>query len=179
MKAVKNNTTCQKAGDKIKKSKKSKVPGRRGRKEIIMNINNHVFLLGNLTRDPEVRTFNKKDGNSSSLSRFTLAVSRGFKAKDNKEKDTDFFDCVAFGSTAKRVEKFCAQGKRVAVMGSLQNQDPYTNKEGATVYPRDVLVVQDITPAAFAFAQDGGQNASANGASGGGFSPEEPSDLPY
>lgn len=146
-------------------------------------VHNTITLIGNLVRDPEVRYYTKNDGTSSAVARFTLAVSRGFKAKAG-EKDTDFIDCVGFGRMAERVEKFGAKGNRVTVQGSLQNQPSYTNKEGNTVYPKDVVVVSDLTPSAFyggkQDSQAGGSQGQSGGyANGGGFNPESPMDLPY
>ena len=96
---------------------------------------NKVILLGNLTRDPEIR-YSQGD-NSLAIARFSLAVNRRF-SKDG-EKEADFFNCTAFGRQAEFVEKYFKQGSRMMLAGRLQN-DNYTNKNGEKVYTVQVIV---------------------------------------
>lgn len=96
---------------------------------------NKVILLGNLTRDPEIR-YSQGD-NSLAIARFSLAVNRRFSK--NGEKEADFFNCTAFGKQAEFVEKYFKQGSRMMLTGRLQN-DNYTNKNGEKVYTVQVIV---------------------------------------
>ena len=96
---------------------------------------NKVILLGNLTRDPEIR-YSQGD-NSLAIARFSLAVNRRFSK--NGEKEADFFNCTAFGKQAEFVEKYFKQGSRMMLAGRLQN-DNYTNKNGEKVYTVQVIV---------------------------------------
>ena len=62
---------------------------------------NKVILMGNLTRDPEIRYTQSE--NSMAIARFSLAVNRRFARQG--DTDVDFFNCTAFGRQAEFVEK--------------------------------------------------------------------------
>ena len=85
---------------------------------------NKIFLMGRLTRDPEMR----RTGSGTAVVGFTLAVDRDFKAQDG-ERETDFVDIVAWRSTAEFVSKYFAKGRMAVVEGRLQIRD-WTDKEG-------------------------------------------------
>ena len=97
---------------------------------------NKVILMGNLTREPEIR-YSAGD-NSMAIARFSIAVNRRFK-RQNDQADADFFNCTAFGKTGEFVEKYLHQGSKVLVMGRIQN-DNYTNRDGQKVYSVQVIV---------------------------------------
>jgi len=84
---------------------------------------NRIILVGRLTRDPELRA--TPDG--VSVVRFTLAVDRGMRA--GEERQTDFFDIVAFRQLADTVANYMTKGKLVLVEGKLQTRS-YTDREG-------------------------------------------------
>ena len=120
---------------------------------------NKVILMGNLTRDPEVRYSGGE--NSMAIARFSLAVSRRFNR--NSDTDTDFFNCTAFGKQAEFVERYFHKGMRMLLSGRVQN-DNYTNRNGEKVYSVQIIA-DDIE-----FAES--KNSSANNAGGfnaGGF----------
>lgn len=83
---------------------------------------NKVILIGNLTKDAEL-SFVK--GTGSAITKFNLAVSRGYKDKN----ETDFINCVVFGKIAENVAQYTAKGSKVAVEGSLRINN-YTDKDG-------------------------------------------------
>ena len=93
---------------------------------------NSILLTGRLTRDPECR-----NGNGTSVCRYTLAVDRRFKR--DGQPDADFFNCTAFGKSAEFAEKYFRQGMRVNVRGSMQS-DNYTKQDGTKVYGWQVIV---------------------------------------
>lgn len=95
---------------------------------------NNVILQGNLARDVEVRA-----AGEGSVARFTVCVTRNFKAKDAANYDTDFVSCVAFGKTAEHIAKFYSKGSQIIVTGRIQTGS-YTNKDGQKVYTTDVVV---------------------------------------
>jgi len=95
---------------------------------------NKVILMGNLTRDPDIRY---TQGNNTAIARFTIAVSRRFKR--DGEPETDFFNCTAFGKTAEFIEKYMHKGSKAALSGRVQN-DNYTNKNGEKVYSTQIIV---------------------------------------
>lgn len=95
---------------------------------------NKVILMGNLTRDPEIRyTQGEK---TMAIARFSLAINRGF-SRDG-ETNVDFFNCTAFGKQAEFVEKYFRQGSRMLLVGRIQN-DNYTNKNGEKVYSVQIM----------------------------------------
>jgi primosomal replication protein N len=78
---------------------------------------NRIILVGRLTRDPELRA--TPDG--ISVVRFTLAVDRGMRA--GEERQTDFFDIVAFRQLADNVANYVTKGRLVLVEGRLHTRD--------------------------------------------------------
>lgn len=84
---------------------------------------NKCFLLGRMTKDPEIRRTN----GGTAVTSFTLAVDRDFKS--NGEKETDFFDVVAWRNTAEFVSKYFSKGRMAIVEGRLQIRD-WTDKNG-------------------------------------------------
>ena len=119
-----------------------------------MIIINKVVLLGNLTKDPELRY---APGTGTAVCRFTLAVQRAFK-KD----EADFINCVAFGKSGEFAEKYLKKGTKVAVVGRIQTGS-YTNKDGQKVYTTDVVVEeQEFAESKNSGSSDNNQSAPAN-----------------
>ena len=85
---------------------------------------NKIFLMGRLTRDPELR----RTGSGTAVSSFSIAVDRDFKGQGG-EKETDFIDIVAWRNTAEFVSKYFAKGRMAVVEGRLQIRD-WKDKEG-------------------------------------------------
>lgn len=95
---------------------------------------NKVILMGNLTRDPEIRY--AQGEKSMAIARFSLAINRRFSREG--ETNVDFFNCTAFGKQAEFVEKYFRQGSRMLLVGRIQN-DNYTNKNGEKVYSVQIM----------------------------------------
>lgn len=93
---------------------------------------NLVFLIGRLTRDPEVRYTPEQ----MAVARFSLAIDR--PVGKGKEKQTDFPTVVVFGKQAENCGKYISKGRLVAVQGRIQTGS-YTNKDGVKVYTTDVI----------------------------------------
>ena len=85
---------------------------------------NKVFLIGNLTRDPELSETNS----GISVCRFTIAVNRRFQDV-NGQQQTDFFNVSAWRGLAENIAKFCKKGSKVAVTGNLQIRQ-YEDRDG-------------------------------------------------
>ena len=118
---------------------------------------NKVILLGNLTRDPEIRyTQGEK---TMAIARFSLAINRRF-SRDG-ETNVDFFNCTAFGKTGEFVEKYIKKGTKILLEGEIQN-DNYTNKEGQKVYGFNIIANN------IEFAESKNASQSYN-SQGGGF----------
>ena len=93
---------------------------------------NKIFLMGRLTKDPEVR-----QASQTYIARFSIAVDRKYK-KDG-EPTADFLNCVAFGKTAEFIQKYFKKGIKIALEGRVQTGS-YTNKEGVKVYTFDIVI---------------------------------------
>lgn len=80
---------------------------------------NQVILMGNLTRDPEVR----QTPNGQSVCSFSLALNRAYKDQSgNWQEATDFIDIVAWGPLGERVAQYVTKGRRVLVQGRLSSR---------------------------------------------------------
>lgn len=95
---------------------------------------NKIFIMGRLTRDPELRTTNS----GTSVASFSLAVDRNYKGADG-EKETDFIDCVAWRQTGEFAAKYFTKGRMTVVEGRLQIR-PWTDKEGNNRRSAEVIV---------------------------------------
>lgn len=95
---------------------------------------NKIFIMGRLTRDPELRTTNS----GTSVASFSLAVDRNYKGADG-EKETDFIDCVAWRQTGEFAAKYFTKGRMAVVEGRLQIR-PWTDKEGNNRRSAEVIV---------------------------------------
>src|SRR3954471_19852394 len=81
---------------------------------------NQVILMGNLTRDPELRT----TPNGATVCSFSLALNRSYKnAEGNWTEATDFIDIVAWGPLGERVAQYLTKGRPALVSGRLQSRN--------------------------------------------------------
>ena len=94
---------------------------------------NKVFLIGNLTKDPEIQTTN----NGIAVAKFTIAVQRKFE-NANGEKDTDFISIVAWRNLAELVKKYVKKGNKVAVSGAIQTRS-YESQDGSKRYVVEIV----------------------------------------
>ena len=86
---------------------------------------NKIFIMGRLTRDPELR----QTQSGTPVASFTLAVDRDFKDKSTGERTTDFIDVVAWRQTGEFVSRYFTKGRMAVVEGRLQIRD-WTDKDG-------------------------------------------------
>ena len=85
---------------------------------------NKIFIMGRLTRDPELR----RTQNGTAVASFSLAVDRDFKNADGT-KETDFIDVVAGRGTAEFASRYFTKGRMAVVEGRLQMRD-WQDKNG-------------------------------------------------
>lgn len=86
---------------------------------------NKVILMGNLTRDPELR----QTQSGTSVCRFSIAVNRSYNAQDGSSRDeTCFVEIDCFGKSAENIAKFFSKGKPILVEGRLR-QDSWEDKQ--------------------------------------------------
>lgn len=76
---------------------------------------NKIFVMGRLTHDPELR----RTGSGTPVCSFSIACDRDFKSQSG-EKETDFFDVVAWRATGEFVSKYFTKGRMAVVEGRLQ-----------------------------------------------------------
>lgn len=96
---------------------------------------NKVFLYGNLTRDPELKSI--PSGNL--VASFGLATNRSFIQKDGQKKEqTEFHNIIAFGKTADIIGQYLKKGRPVFIDGRLQTRS--WEKEGAKQYRTEIIV---------------------------------------
>ena len=90
---------------------------------------NKVFLIGNLTRDPELSNTN----NGIPVCKFTLAVSRRFG-----NTETDFLPVIVWRGQAENCGKFLKKGSKAAVAGSIQTRT-YDANDGSKRYITEIV----------------------------------------
>jgi len=88
---------------------------------------NRVFLIGRLTRDPEIRFL----PSGAQVTSFTVAVNRPYKTKDSDEwkEETYFFDIETFAGLAERLGKQLSKGTQILIEGQLR-QDRWETSAG-------------------------------------------------
>lgn len=85
---------------------------------------NRITVMGRMTRDLELRRTNS----GTAVTSFSIACDRDFKS-DGGDREVDFFDCVAWRSTAEYVSKYFTKGRMAVVAGRLQTRE-WTDKNG-------------------------------------------------
>jgi len=103
---------------------------------------NKVTIIGNLTRDPEIA----ETPTGVTVCKFAVAVNRNYK-DDNGEVVTDFFNVVAWRKLAETCRRYLAKGKKVAIVGTLQNRS-YTDRDGVKRYVTEIIAeeAEFLTP---------------------------------
>lgn len=88
---------------------------------------NRVFLTGNLTKDPELRTTQS----GVAVCTFTVAVNRRKQGAEAGQPEADFFRVTTWRQLAENCQRFLAKGRKVAVVGAV-SLNTYTAKDGTT-----------------------------------------------
>ncbi|MCM1546493.1 MAG: single-stranded DNA-binding protein [Clostridiales bacterium] len=141
---------------------------------------NKVFLIGNLTRDPELT----ETSGGVSICRFAIAVNRNYSGSDGERK-TDFFNVTAWRGLGETVARYAKKGNKVAVSGSVEIRN-YEDSTGAKRTAVDVIAqdVEFLTPRN-SDSYDGGEApARSNGGNRGSGKPalqsfDDDSDIPF
>jgi single-strand DNA-binding protein len=101
---------------------------------------NKVMLIGNLTRDPQMKTL----PSNTAIADFGLAVSRRFKTAAGEDREeTCFLDCTAFGKQAQVIGEYCKKGKSLFVEGRLKF-DSWDDKQGFGRRSKVSVVVENF-----------------------------------
>ena len=138
---------------------------------------NKVFLIGNLTRYPEL----SQTPTGVSVCRMSIAVGRRFSNAEGG-RETDFFNVTAWRGNAENCAKFLKKGNKVAVAGSIQVRN-YERQDGSKGTSVDIVAdeVEFLTS-----RNDSGEAGSAEGGMGVGstgpvsdLQPISDDDLPF
>lgn len=117
---------------------------------------NQVILMGNLTRDPELRT----TPSGQSVCSFSLAVNRSWQGSDGQAQEAvDYFDVTAWGKLGELVNQYMAKGRKCLVQGRLSQR---SWEQDGQKRSKVEVVASDVT-----FLDGGGSGA---GSSDGGSS---------
>ena len=133
---------------------------------------NKVMLMGNLTRDVEIR---HTSGNTA-IGKFGLAVNRKFKTQSGEQREeVTFVDCEAWGRTAEVIAQYLSRGSPIFIEGRLK-LDQWEDKNGGGKRSKHLIVVENFQ---FINSGQGGGNQGGGGgrgyaqagagASGGGY----------
>lgn len=124
---------------------------------------NKVILLGNLTRDPEVRY----TPNGIAVASFAIAVNRKYKQGDETKEEVSYIDIVVFGKQAESCGQYIGKGDSVLIDGRLQ-QRRWDDKDTGQKRNKIEVVAQSVN-----FMP---KRSSAGG--GGHAQPEPPPEAP-
>ena len=88
---------------------------------------NKLTIIGNLTRDPELRT----TSTGVNVCTFTVAVNRRRSSQNSNQPEADFFRVSAWRQLGENCQRYLAKGRKVAVVGPVSVQT-YTGADGTT-----------------------------------------------
>ena len=125
---------------------------------------NRVMLMGNLTRDPELRYL----PNNTAVVNFGMAMNRRWRGQEGEQRDeTTFVDCSAFARTAEVINQYLKKGRPVFIEGRLKYEQWQDRESGANRSRLSVVVenFQFIDSRGGDSADEGGQYQAAGAAS--------------
>lgn len=100
---------------------------------------NQVILMGNLTRDPELRT----TPSGQSVCSFSLAINRSWQDQSGQQQDAvDYFDVTAWGKLGELVNQYLSKGRRCLVQGRLSQR---TWEQDGQKRSKVEVIASDIT----------------------------------
>ncbi len=132
---------------------------------------NKVILIGNLTREPEMRV----TPGGLSICKFGLAVNRVFTDKEgNKREETTFVDIDSFGKQAEVISKYMAKGRPIMVEGRLK-LDQWESNTGEKRSKLGVVLEQfQFLGGRDGGAEGGGNSEGGSQSSGGSYEQNSP-----
>ena len=121
---------------------------------------NKALIIGNLTRDPEVRA----TPSGQQVATFSVATNRAWTNSQTgqKQESSEFHNVVAWGKLAEIASKYLAKGRRVYVEGRIQTRD-WTGQDGVKRYRTEIVVENFIM-----------LDRAPSGSSEGPFTPTQP-----
>ena len=128
---------------------------------------NKVLLMGNLTRDVQL----KSTSGGQSVADIAIAVNRKFKTKDGQEREeVTYVDCECWGPCAEVIAKYFSKGKPIFIEGRLK-LDSWEDKDGQKRSKMRV-VIEDFQ---FVEGRGGGGGSGGGGGDDGGYAPSRSS----
>ncbi len=95
---------------------------------------NEVRIIGNLTRDPEMRAL----PSGSSVASFAVATNRVWKDQSGqKQEEVEYHNCVAFGKTAELIAQYVHKGDQIMIQGRLKTSS--WEKDGVKKYKTEII----------------------------------------
>lgn len=134
---------------------------------------NKAFIIGNLTKVPELKTTT----NGISVCSFTVAVQRKYKDQNGK-RQADFIPVIAWRGLAENCAKYLDKGKKVSVIGEIQTRS-YEAKDGSKRYVTEIIASEIEFLSPNPNAQNGGQGACVPVPDEEAFIPIEEEELPF
>jgi len=131
---------------------------------------NRVILVGNLTRDPQLKYLPSQ----TPVAEFGLAMNRRYKTATGEDREeVCFVDCSAFGRPAEIINQYCQKGKLIFIEGRLK-YDTWEDKQGGGKRNKLSVVVENFQ---FLGAREGGGGGAPGG---GGYDASQagPADAP-
>src|SRR4051794_18623615 len=130
---------------------------------------NKVILVGNLGRDPEVRSL----PSGQPVASFGVATSRRWKDRDgNRQEQTEWHNVVCFGKQAEIAGQYLTKGKQVFVEGRIQTRSWDDKNSGEKKY-RTEIVCENFQMLGGRGGEGGGRGGGAGGGAGGPPPPQE------
>lgn len=118
-----------------------------------MNLNK-AFVLGNVTRDPEVRSL----PSGQQVASFGVATNRFYTSNGQKQQDTEFHNIVCFGKLADIAGQYLNKGSLVLIEGRIKTRN-WQNQQGVKQYRTEIIAeVLQLGPKGAGFS--GGSNAA-------------------
>ena len=128
---------------------------------------NKVILMGNFTRDPELR----QTQSGTSVCRFSIAVNRSYNSQDGSTRDeTCFVEVDSFGRTAENISKFFSKGRPILIEGRLR-QDSWEDKQTGQKRTKLLVVLERFE---FVGSREQGGGNYGGGYDGGDYSSSSP-----
>ena len=125
---------------------------------------NKVILMGNLTRDPQLKYLPSQ----TAVAEFGIAMNRKFRTATGEDREeVTFVDCAAFGKTGELINQYFQKGKPIFIEGRIK-YDSWEDKQGGGKRSKISVVIENFQ---FVGGRDGG-------APGGGGPPAEGGEAP-
>lgn len=146
---------------------------------------NEVTIIGNLGRDPELRSTNS----GTAICKLSVATTSRVKRNDTWEDETEWHTCTCFGRTAENASQYLQKGRQVYIKGRIKTTK--SEKDGQTRYFTEIIVNELRFLGGKSEGSDGGSSRGRSGSRGGssggsrGYSNPPPTtqndynDMPY